>query len=131
VEKETATAKFQVGKFKSMKPMPRLTCYLTQAVADAYYVLVWSMLLLSQQNLHFYLQSDSQRRREYDSLYRTRANTERTTQPDASQSFFNTFASMFGGAAGAGTEHSTAEDYTRAQRPDADGVFGDVFEEVN
>jgi DnaJ-class molecular chaperone len=77
-------------------------------------------------------QSDKQRRREYDSLYGTRTRNQRTAEPeaDASQSFFNTFASMFGGAAGAGAGQSTGEDYTSAQRPDADEVFGDVFDEV-
>jgi hypothetical protein len=73
------------------------------------------------------LQSDPKRRREYDSLYSTRSRNERTAQPDASQSFFNAFSGMF---AGAGPSQSTGEDFTNAQRPNADGVFGDVFEEV-
>jgi len=76
-----------------------------QAVADAYYVL-----------------SDPTRRREYDSLYSTRARREKESEPDASSSanFFAQFASMFGGGAGA----------TPPERPDADHVFGDVFEEL-
>jgi hypothetical protein len=34
---------------------------------------------------------------------------------------------MFGGAA---PGQSTAEDFTNAQRPDADGMFSNVFDEV-
>jgi len=72
-----------------------------QAVADAYYVL-----------------SDPVQRREYDSLFSQRA-TYATADPEASKSFF----AMFGGAADAvppgGTRH-----------PDANGVFGDVFEDL-
>ena len=75
-----------------------------QTVADAYYVL-----------------SDPIRRQEYDHLYSTRSRRERTEQPDASSSFFSSFANMFGGATGA----------TPPQRPDAEGVFADVFEEVS
>lgn len=74
-----------------------------QAVADAYYVL-----------------SDSTRRREYDSLYSTRTRREKTAEPDASSNFFSQFAGMFGGAAGA----------TPPEQPDAEHVFGDVFEDV-
>ena len=75
-----------------------------QSVADAYYVL-----------------SDSARRKEYDNLYSTRS--DKSEKPGASANFFSTFASMFGtaGAAPAG----------EGQRPDAEGVFGDVFEDVS
>ncbi|QRV76004.1 DnaJ domain protein [Ceratobasidium sp. AG-Ba] len=75
-----------------------------QAVADAYYVL-----------------SDPVRRKEYDALFSQR--TEYTsTDPGASESFFNYFANMFGAqnAAPAGG----------AQRPDPEDVFGDVFEDL-
>ncbi|KAJ3520983.1 hypothetical protein NM688_g9081 [Phlebia brevispora] len=75
-----------------------------QAVADAYYVL-----------------SDPIRRKEYDGLYSTR--TRRTQQPDndASSSFFSSFANMFG----SGTPGATPP-----ERPDAQGVFADVFDEL-
>jgi len=81
-----------------------------QTVADAYYVL-----------------SDSTRRREYDALYSTRNKREKTNEPDASANFFSSFASMFGGggATGANTQGAPAAD-----RPDAEGVFADVFEEL-
>ncbi|KAJ7103276.1 DnaJ domain-containing protein [Mycena belliarum] len=81
-----------------------------QAVADAFYVL-----------------SDPARRKEYDALYTTRTRTERTDDPASSNSFFSQFSNMFGGgsagaapAAGAGA----------GERPDAEGVFADVFEEL-
>ncbi|KAF7337465.1 DnaJ-domain-containing protein [Mycena sanguinolenta] len=77
-----------------------------QAVADAYYVL-----------------SDASRRREYDALYTSRR-TERTDDPGASNTFFNQFAGMFGaGSGGAGAAPAP-------ERPDADGVFADTFEEL-
>ncbi|KAI5122564.1 hypothetical protein M0805_004781 [Coniferiporia weirii] len=72
-----------------------------QAVADAYFVL-----------------SDPTRRAEYDSLRSARASSERTDDPASSAGFFANFASMFAGA-NAGT-----------QQPDAEGVFGDVFEDL-
>ncbi|GLB36285.1 putative dnaJ molecular chaperone homology domain [Lyophyllum shimeji] len=77
-----------------------------QAVADAYYVL-----------------SDPKRRKEYDSLHSSRS--DRTGDPSSSGSFFSQFAGMFGGArpgAGAGAPQQ--------ERPDAEGVFADVFEEL-
>ena len=76
---------------------------LAQAIADAYYVL-----------------SDPERRKEYDTLRSTRGAYERTADPNASANFFTSFASMF---TGSGAQAGAA-------RPDADGVFGDVFEEV-
>ncbi|KAM5538172.1 hypothetical protein V8D89_008059 [Ganoderma adspersum] len=80
-----------------------------QAVADAYYVL-----------------SDHTRRKEYDHLYSTRRPNERTSQPNASGNFFSAFNDMFGkpGASGAGARTPQTE------RPDADHVFADVFEEL-
>ncbi|THH26589.1 hypothetical protein EUX98_g7595 [Antrodiella citrinella] len=78
----------------------------SNAVADAYYVL-----------------SDSTRRKEYDVLYSTRNKREKTNEPDASTNFFSSFASMFGG--GGATNAQGAAD-----RPDAEGVFADVFEEL-
>lgn len=80
-----------------------------QAVADAYYIL-----------------SDPTRRREYDELRSARS--ERTTDPNASANFFSTFANMFGSAAGAGT--AGADAVPPGQQPNAEHVFGDVFEEV-
>ncbi|KAJ6621123.1 DnaJ domain-containing protein [Mycena sp. CBHHK59/15] len=77
-----------------------------QAVADAYYVL-----------------SDVTRRREYDALYTTRARADRTDDPSSSNTFFPQFSNMFGGA---GRSAPTPD----AQRPDAEGQFADVFEEL-
>ncbi|KAH9982446.1 hypothetical protein BGW80DRAFT_1433829 [Lactifluus volemus] len=71
-----------------------------QAVADAYYVL-----------------SDPQRRSEYDKLSANRSSSERTSDPNASQNFFTTFASMFSSTSG-------------GLRPNANHVFGDVFEDL-
>ncbi|KAI0662704.1 DnaJ domain-containing protein, partial [Cubamyces menziesii] len=82
-----------------------------QAVADAYYVL-----------------SDPTRRKEYDMLYNTRRPQEKTDQPSASANFFSTFTNMFGGAAGA--QSQPAAGATPADRPDAEHVFADVFEEL-
>ena len=73
-------------------------------IADAYFVL-----------------SDPERRREYDSLYRSKK--ERTDDPSASANFFTNFANMFNGK---GSEPAPEN----ADRPDADGVFADVFDEV-
>ncbi|KAL6302200.1 DnaJ domain-containing protein [Sparassis latifolia] len=81
-----------------------------QAVADAYYVL-----------------SDKTRRREYDTLYATRGPSERSGAPGASANFFSAFGNMFGGN-GKGADSATGA--TAADRPDADNVFGDVFEEL-
>jgi len=89
-----------------------------QAVADAYYVL-----------------SDPGRRAEYDSLFRSRPASEFTDekaseyeQEQASGSFFQNFSSFFQNATGAGTAAGGAG--TAHPRPDANGVFGDVFEEM-
>lgn len=74
-----------------------------QVVADAYYVL-----------------SDAQRRKEYDTLYTTRS--DRTDNPNSTNNFYAQFANIFGAGAqssdGGGTQ------------PNADGVFADVFEEL-
>ncbi|KAJ7361483.1 DnaJ domain-containing protein [Mycena albidolilacea] len=77
-----------------------------QAVADAYYVL-----------------SDPTRRQEYDALH-TSHKADRTDDPGSSNTFFNQFAGMFGARGGAGAAPAEAE------RPDADGVFADAFEEL-
>lgn len=74
-------------------------------VADAYYVL-----------------SDPIRRKEYDTLYSSKAQTDKSADPKASSNFFRQFASMFGNAA---TGNNSAQ-----QRPDAENVFADVFDEV-
>ena len=58
---------------------------------------------------------------EYDSLYKSKR--ERTADPSASANFFTNFASMFSGK---GPEPAPEN----AERPDADGVFADVFDEV-
>ena len=73
--------------------------------------------------------SDPTRRKEYDMLYNTRRPQEKTDQPSASANFFSTFTNMFGGAAGA--QSQPAAGATPADRPDAEHVFADVFEEVS
>jgi curved DNA-binding protein CbpA len=80
-----------------------------QMVADAYFVL-----------------SDPERRKEYDNLYGSRS--DRTQDPNASTSFFANLANMFMGKAPA---TGGPEPATGAERPDADGVFADVFEEAS
>ena len=82
-----------------------------QAVADAYYVL-----------------SDKTRRKEYDILYASQRPGARTAEPGASSNFFSTFANMFGGTGGPSAQSATGA--AAADRPDADHVFADVFEEV-
>lgn len=84
-----------------------------QAVADAYYVL-----------------SDPSRRAEYDALFRSRpssAFTDETAsefeQDQASSSFFENFSSFFKNSTSSAGGHAEP-------RPDANGVFGDVFEEM-
>ncbi|KAF8527935.1 DnaJ domain-containing protein [Hysterangium stoloniferum] len=76
-----------------------------QAVADAYYVL-----------------SDPTRRKEYDLLYASRTKKDTSAEPEASSNFFSNFASFFSTAA--------PPPQFGAQRPDAEGVFADVFEEM-
>jgi len=80
-----------------------------QAIADAYYVL-----------------SDVKRRRDYDLQYQSRSFNERTPDPDASANFFANFANMFG--AGNSTTGSARPE--PEPRPDAEGTFNDVFEEL-
>jgi len=80
-----------------------------QAVADAYYVL-----------------SDVKRRRDYDLQYQSRSFNERTPDPDASANFFANFANMFG----AGTSNTSNACPEPQPRPDAEGTFNDVFEEL-
>lgn len=87
-----------------------------QAVADAYYVL-----------------SDPARRAEYDSLFRSRPSSAFTDegasefeQDQASGSFFDNFSTFFQSATGMGSGGSEKAH----PRPDANGVFGDVFEEM-
>ncbi|RDB28178.1 putative J domain-containing protein C63.13 [Hypsizygus marmoreus] len=88
----------------------RLATERFQAVADAYYVL-----------------SDPTRRKEYDTLYASHT-SDRTNDPSSSSSFFSQFAGMFGGA-GARTGNGGAPP-APGQRPDPEGVFADVFEEL-
>ncbi|WWC58827.1 uncharacterized protein I303_101371 [Kwoniella dejecticola CBS 10117] len=104
-----------------------------QIVSDAYYVL-----------------SDPSRRAEYDALFNSRpssAFTDDTSsefeQEQASGNFFENFAQFFQNATGTGTgtgapnagpsEKASASSSAGAggrTRPDAHGVFGDVFEEM-
>jgi len=75
-----------------------------QVVADAYFVL-----------------SDPDRRKEYDAVYKSKK--ERTADPSASANFFTNFANMFGGK---GPEPAQEN----AERPDADYMFADVFDDL-
>lgn len=54
--------------------------------------------------------------------------SEKSADPGASTDFFSTFANMFGSAAGGTTGAAEGE---TGQRPDANNVFGDVFEDVS
>ncbi|KAI0002045.1 DnaJ domain-containing protein [Russula vinacea] len=82
-----------------------------QAVADAYYVL-----------------SDPQRRSDYDRLSSNKSSSERTNDPSASSNFFRMFSSMFTSTGDDG-QPGTAQEQA-GQRPNADRVFGDVFEDL-
>jgi len=62
--------------------------------------------------------SDPKRRREYDILYDTRA--DKSTDPNAANGFFS---KMFGG-------NTSTESANGDERPDADHVFADVFDDV-
>jgi curved DNA-binding protein CbpA len=86
-------------------------CTVLQSVADAYYVL-----------------SDPQRRSEYDRLSSSRSSSETTSDPNASSNFFRMFSGMFTSSAADGQSGSAQEQ--PGQRPDADHIFGDVFEDV-
>ncbi|KAF9240907.1 DnaJ-domain-containing protein [Melanogaster broomeanus] len=74
-------------------------------VADAYYVL-----------------SDPVRRREYDTLYSSKSYSDKSSDPKASSTFFDQFTGMFGGTGAAPKNNG--------QRPDAENVFADVFDEL-
>ncbi|GJJ09483.1 hypothetical protein Clacol_003706 [Clathrus columnatus] len=79
-----------------------------QAIADAYYVL-----------------SDPARRKEYDTLYSTRNPRDRTDEAQASSNFFTNFSRFF--STGAAPDAAAG---TEGQRPDADTMFANVFEEM-
>lgn len=75
--------------------------------------------------------SDPQRRIDYDRLSSSKSSSERTSDPNASSSFFHMFSSMFtNSAAGNGGSSGTTGAAQPDQRPNADQVFGDVFEDV-
>lgn len=92
-------------------------------MADAYYVL-----------------SDHTRRREYDILLTSRPEASQSSDPSASSDFFAEFAKYFSGGSTkpSSSPSSTAADEGKEyagpgvapERPNADGVFGDVFEEL-
>jgi len=98
-----------------------------QAVADAYYVL-----------------SDPTRRKEYDILLQSRPSSSQSSDPSASNNFFAEFAKYFSGATAGGSSTTSAKGEKPSQsanagaygpeetpeRPDPDGVFTDVFEEL-
>lgn len=71
--------------------------------------------------------SDATRRREYDDIYASRRPRDRTSEPGASANYFETFANMFGKGQNAGAQPPRGG---AGERPDADHVFADVFEEV-
>lgn len=87
------------------------------------------------------------RRQEYDALLAARSFQDRTSDPSASDNFFSQFAHFFSSTAFGGAQRPTkpegeegmpdgGRERQRAQafaegRPDAEGVFGDVFEEVS
>jgi DnaJ-class molecular chaperone len=72
--------------------------------------------------------SDAQRRSDYDQLSSSKSSFERTSDPTASSSFFRMFSGMF--TTGNGNGQSGAVPEQPGQRPNADQVFGDVFEDV-
>jgi len=93
-----------------------------QAVADAYYVL-----------------SDPGRRREYDILLSSRPASARSSDPNASTAFFTEFAKFFSGTSSSSKTSSAPGEKpspqafgpgVAPQRPDAEGVFTNVFEEL-
>jgi len=83
-----------------------------QAVADAYYVL-----------------SDIQRRTDYDRLSSSKSSSERTSDPNASSNFFRMFSGIFTNSASGNRPPGDVPEQP-GQRPDADQVFGDVFEDL-
>ncbi|KAH8120103.1 DnaJ-domain-containing protein [Phellopilus nigrolimitatus] len=78
----------------------------------------------------YYVLSDPTRRKEYNSLRSARASNERTSDPSSSADFFANFANMFTGAAAGSGAAGAGPDAGAQQRPDAEGVFSDVFEEL-
>lgn len=103
-----------------------------QAIADAYYVL-----------------SDPIRRREYDILLSSRPSSNRSSDPSSSSNFFAEFAKFFSGAAAGGDNASASASSSKTSsapkekpsqkaqgpgvapdRPNAEFVFTDVFEEL-
>jgi DnaJ-class molecular chaperone len=84
------------------------TAVYTQAVADAFYVL-----------------SDPQRRSDYDRLSSSISSSARTSDPNASNTFFSMFSDMLRGEG-----QSEAAPEQSVQRPNANIVFGTVFEDV-
>lgn len=87
--------------------------------------------------------SNPQRRREYDALIRTRSSTTAgassaafsSTDPSASAAFFEQFDAYFARPApeaAAGREEAPAagDQWEDGERPNAQGVFGNVFEEL-
>jgi len=82
-----------------------------QAVADAFYVL-----------------SDPQRRSDYDQLSSSISSSARTSDPNASNTFFGMFSDMLTSTRGAGQSEAAPEQ--SVQRPNADIIFGTVFEDL-
>ncbi|KAG6381325.1 hypothetical protein JVT61DRAFT_5735 [Boletus reticuloceps] len=60
------------------------------------------------------------------SLYSSKSQTDKSADPKASSNFFHQFASMFGNAATDNTSRHNGHE----QRPDAQNVFADVFDEL-
>lgn len=80
-----------------------LTSIFSQSIADAYYTL-----------------SDPARRSSYDRLRASKSDRERTSEASSSGSYFDFFKNAAKGTAGT----------TGGERPDAEFVFGDVFEDM-
>lgn len=84
--------------------------------------------------------SDPTRRREYDILLSSKSGAASSADPSASADFFSEFAKYFSGAAAGATGTSSSSKPEKSpkeqgpgvapERPDADYVFGDVFEEL-
>lgn len=72
--------------------------------------------------------SDPQRRSDYDRLSSSISSSARTSDPNASSSFFSKFSDMLTSTGGEGQSGAAPEQLV--QRPNANIVFGTVFEDV-
>jgi hypothetical protein len=72
--------------------------------------------------------SDPQRRSDYDRLSSSISSSARTSDPNASNTFFSMFSDMLTRTGGEGQSEAAPEQ--PVQRPNANIVFGTVFEDV-